>query len=81
MIRLLDMGVPAFLIADALRLVAQRLVRTICAACREGYEVSADSLEPYGHPPTGHGTYTLFRGRGCPRCDFTGMKGASGCMS
>ena len=78
-IRLLDMGVPAFLIADALRLVvAQRLVRTICAACREGYEVSADSLEPYGHTPTGHGTYTLFRGRGCPRCDFTGMKGRVG---
>ena len=78
-VRLLDMGVPAFLIADALRLVvAQRLVRTICSECREGYEVSEESLEPYGHTPMGHGTYTLFRGRGCPRCDFTGMKGRVG---
>jgi type IV pilus assembly protein PilB len=78
-VRLLDMGVPAFLIADALRLVvAQRLVRTICSECREGYEVSEDSLEPYGHTPTGHGSYTLFRGRGCQRCDFTGMKGRVG---
>lgn len=77
--RLLDMGVPAFLIAASLRLVvAQRLVRSICSECREGYDVSEDSLVPYGHTPTGQGTYTLFRGKGCPRCEFTGMKGRIG---
>jgi type IV pilus assembly protein PilB len=78
-VRLLDMGVPAFLIAASLRLViAQRLVRTVCAECREGYEASEGSLAPYGHRPTGQGPFTLFRGRGCPRCDFTGMKGRIG---
>ena len=74
--RLLDMGIAPFLIAASLRLIlAQRLARTICAECREGYEVAEDSLVPYGHVPTGCGTYTLFRGKGCPACNFTGMKG------
>ena len=74
--RLLDMGIAPFLIAASLRLIlAQRLARTICAECREGYEVTEDSLVPYGHVPTGCGTYTLFRGKGCPACNFTGMKG------
>ncbi len=74
--RLLDMGIPPFLISASLRLiVAQRLVRMICAECREGYEVTEESLVPYGHVPEGCGTYTLFRGKGCPACNFTGMRG------
>jgi len=74
--RLLDMGIAPFLIAASLRLIlAQRLARTICAECREGYEVAEESLVPYGHIPTGCGAYTLFRGKGCPACNFTGMKG------
>ena len=74
--RLLDMGTAPFLISASLRLVvAQRLVRTICPECREGYEATEDSLAPYGHTPTGRGTCTLFRGRGCLACNFTGLKG------
>ena len=74
--RLLDMGIAPFLISASLRLIlAQRLARTICAECREGYEVAEESLVPYGHIPTGCGAYTLFRGKGCPACNFTGMKG------
>ncbi len=74
--RLLDMGIPPFLISASVRLiVAQRLVRMICAECREGYEVTEESLVPHGHVPAGCGTYTLFRGKGCPACNFTGMKG------
>ena len=74
--RLLDMGVPPFLISASLRLVvAQRLVRMICSECREGYEATEESLVPHGHTPTGRGTLTLFKGLGCPRCNFTGLKG------
>ena len=74
--RLLDMGVPPFLIAASLRLVvAQRLVRTICPECREEHEATEESLVPYGHRPTGNGTRKLFKGRGCPACNFTGLKG------
>src|SRR3989454_12614146 len=39
------------------------------------FDVAEDSLVPYGYRPTGRGTCTLFRGRGCPTCNFTGLKG------
>ncbi len=55
--------------------VAQRLVRTICKGCREGYEATEHSLVPYGHVPTGSARCTLFRGKGCAECNFTGLKG------
>ena len=74
--RLLDMTIPPFLVSAALRLVvAQRLVRTICPDCRQAYEVKEDSLAVYGHVPTGAETLTLFRGKGCPACNFAGLKG------
>jgi type IV pilus assembly protein PilB len=74
--RLLDMDLPPFLISSALRLVvAQRLVRRVCADCRVPYEVQEDHLTPYGHTPEGLGSITLYTGKGCPSCTFTGMKG------
>ena len=74
--RLLDMEIPPFLVAACLRLiVAQRLVRKICAECREAYEMAEELLVPHGHAPAGRGPRTLFRGTGCPSCNFTGMKG------
>ena len=74
--RLLDMEIPPFLIAACLRLiVAQRLVRKICAECREAYEMAEELLVPHGHAPAGRGPRPLFRGTGCPACNFTGMKG------
>ncbi|OGL00452.1 MAG: type II secretion system protein GspE [Candidatus Rokubacteria bacterium RIFCSPHIGHO2_12_FULL_73_22] len=76
--RLTDMGVPAFLLSSSLRLaVAQRLVRKVCMDCREPYEVDEESLAPYGHTPAGLGRCTLYRGKGCAICHFTGMKGRS----
>jgi type IV pilus assembly protein PilB len=74
--RLADMGIPSFLIASSLVLVlAQRLGRKVCKECREPYAADEDSLAPYGHEPTGRGTITLYRGKGCQTCNFTGMKG------
>jgi len=74
--RLLDMNVPAFLLASTLRLiVAQRLARMICVACREPYEVDAASLVLHGHTPQARGPCLLYRGKGCRACNFTGMKG------
>ncbi|MBI4589906.1 MAG: type IV-A pilus assembly ATPase PilB [Candidatus Rokubacteria bacterium] len=74
--RLLDMGIPPFLVSSSLRLIlAQRLVRKICLDCREAYEADEESLAPYGHTPQGLGKCTLYRGEGCPTCNFTGMKG------
>jgi type IV pilus assembly protein PilB len=74
--RLLDMGIPPFLVSSALLLIlAQRLARRVCAECKEGYEADEESLVPYGHVPQGLGTVTFYRGKGCQICSFTGMKG------
>jgi type IV pilus assembly protein PilB len=74
--RLTDMGVAPFLISSALLLiVAQRLGRRVCKGCREPYEIDEQSLVPYGHVATGAGKITVYRGKGCQTCNFTGMKG------
>jgi type IV pilus assembly protein PilB len=74
--RLVDMGIPPFLVASALLMVlAQRLGRKVCKDCREPYGVDESTLLPYGHQPSGRGTVTLYRGRGCTACNSTGMKG------
>ena len=77
--RLIDMGVPPFLVAGALRLVvAQRLPRRLCPACKEPYEIDESSLMPHGHLPTGGGPWTFYRAKGCARCDGQGLSGRVG---
>jgi type IV pilus assembly protein PilB len=74
--RLVDMGIPPFLIASALQLIlAQRLGRKVCKDCKEPYEADEESLVPYGHVPTGLGKTQFYKGKGCQVCNFTGMKG------
>src|SRR5215813_6362317 len=74
--RLLDMGIPPFLVASSLLLVlAQRLGRKICKQCREPYDADEESLVQYGHVPTGKGKTQFYKGKGCATCNFTGMKG------
>jgi type IV pilus assembly protein PilB len=74
--RLLDMGIPPFLVASSLLLVlAQRLGRKVCKACREPYDADEESLVSYGHVPTGKGKMQFYKGKGCATCNFTGMKG------
>ncbi len=74
--RLADMGIPPFLVSSSLRLVvAQRLARKVCQECREPYEADEESLLQYGHAPLGIKRCTLYKGKGCATCHFTGMKG------
>jgi type IV pilus assembly protein PilB len=74
--RLIDMGVPSFLVASSLQLIlAQRLGRKLCRECREPYEVDPAALQPYGYVASGRARLTLHRGRGCASCNGTGMKG------
>ena len=74
--RLVDMGVPPFLLSSALVLIlAQRLGRRICNECKEPFDAHENDLVPYGHVAQGVGKITLYRGRGCQTCNFTGMKG------
>jgi general secretion pathway protein E len=75
--RLQDMGVEPYLVASVLEAVlAQRLVRRICPACRVQDTPSAADLDALGvtAPP---GT-RLFRGKGCEECRGTGYRGRMG---
>ena len=72
--RMLDMGVKPYLLAAALLgIMAQRLVRRLCPACREEYE--ADEDEARFLAVHGHGNRRLFRSRGCEKCRGTGYSG------
>ncbi|MBI3634949.1 MAG: type II secretion system protein GspE, partial [Candidatus Rokubacteria bacterium] len=74
--RLVDMGIPSFLVSSALLLiVAQRLGRRVCPDCRQPIPGEESDLVPYGHVPTGTGRCTFYKGKGCATCNFTGMKG------
>jgi type IV pilus assembly protein PilB len=76
--RFLDMGIESFLVASSVTgVVAQRLVRRICVACREPYEPSADELalyEQWGGKPKA----VFTRGTGCNFCAQTGYAGRIG---
>jgi general secretion pathway protein E len=75
--RLQDMGVEPYLVASVLEAVlAQRLVRRICAACRIPDTPSAADLDALG-VTAAPGT-RLFRGKGCEECRGTGYRGRMG---
>jgi type IV pilus assembly protein PilB len=77
--RLMNMGIEPFLVASSVHLVvAQRLVRRICAHCKEPIEVPAQALTNLGFGKDEAKTLQLFRGRGCETCSGTGYKGRVG---
>jgi general secretion pathway protein E len=77
--RLIDLGVPPFLInATLLGVVAQRLVRKVCHHCSEKYTLSKEECYilkvDYGKVKD----YQVSIGRGCPECRGTGYLGRTG---
>jgi general secretion pathway protein E len=75
--RLLDMGLEDYLLTSTINgIAAQRLVRTICAACKTPYEPSPELLRQMGLPVAVEGSRTiLYRPSGCAACSSTGFKG------
>ncbi|MBC7976233.1 MAG: type II/IV secretion system protein, partial [Myxococcales bacterium] len=74
-VRLLELGVEPHLIAPSLiGVISQRLVRSICKACRELYHPEASELATLGLPALPPGTQVA-RGRGCCVCHGTGYHG------
>lgn len=74
--RLLDLGVPSFLIqATLIGIIAQRLLRLICDYCKESFLMEADDLRAAGIEIGAKGAVTLHRGKGCNRCRQTGYRG------
>ncbi len=76
--RLLDMGVEPYLVASVLEgVLAQRLVRLICPACRVPYEPEPKELRAMGVESV-PADATLARGKGCAECRGTGYRGRTG---
>ncbi len=75
--RLVDMGIEPYLVASSLEMVlAQRLVRLICPACRCEYDdpgLEAVKAE-FGADLPGR----VFHGAGCRQCQHTGYRGRTG---
>ena len=75
--RLLDMGVEHYLISSALvGVLAQRLVRILCADCRK--EISPDDETARTLAALGKPAATVYREQGCPSCSDRGYKGRLG---
>ena len=79
-IRLLDMGVPRYMVALSVHMVvAQRLVRVICSNCSEVYTPTANEYEWLRYElPDSRENQTFHNGRGCSHCGNTGYQGRTG---
>jgi type IV pilus assembly protein PilB len=77
--RLRDMGIPPFLITATVEaILAQRLVRRICAGCREITTPTMDVLAELDMTAADVAGKSFYRGRGCESCNSTGYKGRVG---
>ena len=75
--RLRDMGVEPYLMSSTLLgVLAQRLVRTLCPACKQAYSPTEQECELLKADPAS--TPTLYRAVGCPKCNQTGYAGRTG---
>ncbi len=77
--RLMNMGIEPFLVATATQLIAaQRLVRRICSNCKEQVEMTPQAISNLGYRKDEVGTFAIYKGRGCDKCNNTGYKGRVG---
>lgn len=75
--RLEDMGIESYLIADSvIGIIAQRLVRRLCPACKRAKQADPDEKLFMGIPETEN--VTIYEPCGCPQCSDTGYKGRIG---
>ncbi len=74
--RLVNMGIEPVLISTSVVLIlAQRLARRICSACKTEQDVSETVLIKLGCTPERARTMKCYVGSGCPECNGTGYKG------
>ena len=70
--RLEDMGIPDYLVSDALvGVIAQRLVKRLCPECKKKGKTNAKEMEILGIDEP----ISIFRRQGCQFCNGTGYKG------
>jgi type II secretory ATPase GspE/PulE/Tfp pilus assembly ATPase PilB-like protein len=80
--RLLDMNIEPFLLASTLEvIVAQRLVRKLCESCRVSVNFTESQLKNQVVDVSKYFNgkeVTLYHGKGCKSCNYTGFSGRSG---
>jgi type IV pilus assembly protein PilB len=77
--RQMNMGIEPFLVASSVNLIcAQRLVRRICANCKEPHPTPPQALIQAGFAPEDAKSVVPNRGKGCEKCNNTGYKGRVG---
>lgn len=74
--RLIDMGIEPFLISSTITAVlAQRLVRKLCDACKKQYKPSSEVLRILGISPEQAAKIIFYEAVGCPKCMESGYAG------
>jgi type IV pilus assembly protein PilB len=78
--RLIDMGIKPFLVASSIQaIMAQRLIRVICAECKEEYpNPDPRTLRLLGFKEGELDGKTVWKGAGCQRCNDSGYRGRVG---
>ena len=78
LVRLSNMGLPAYNIASSISLIiAQRLVRRLCNACKQAVEIPSEALLEAGFKQDQLQGLTIFSPKGCNNCN-NGYKGRVG---
>jgi type IV pilus assembly protein PilB len=78
-LRLIDMGIPNYLVAGATRLImAQRMTRKICQNCKEEIKLTEQELVSLNLPENWLPKIKAFKGVGCSECNETGKSGRTG---
>ncbi len=76
LLRLLNMNIEAFLVASTVvAVVAQRLVRRLCANCAEDQPLTAQQVRQLGYEARDAASLPFKKGRGCSRCQHSGYAG------
>jgi type IV pilus assembly protein PilB len=77
--RMIDMGVPAYLVASSVvAVLAQRLVRVVCPKCKQPHQPLDSQIQEAGITPEQLKDATFMKGRGCNNCQKSGYKGRLG---
>jgi type IV pilus assembly protein PilB len=77
--RMIDMGVPAYLVSSSvIAVLAQRLVRVICAKCKQPYTPPDAALDAAGITAEMAANANFAKGKGCTSCQKSGYRGRLG---
>jgi type IV pilus assembly protein PilB len=77
--RMVNMGIEPFLVATSVNIIqAQRLIRRVCAGCKEEVHLPPEGFVEIGFSKEEAATLKAYKGKGCQICNGTGYKGRVG---